>query len=94
MPKSTVNMLCIRDPDYENSYVFDAPVNEITIDMGGMWNGYKDFCSDLADGDDTALEYEQSMLEEVAHLPEDNPVRYAVVQYFAEAHKMYGEETP
>ncbi len=37
LPEKVVNMLCIRDPDYGNEYVSDAPINEITIDIGGQW---------------------------------------------------------
>jgi len=77
-----VNMLVIRDPDFENDYTYDAPINVITIDIGGDWRDYKDFCSCLRDGDADALDYETAKLAEVAHLDAENAVRKAVVEYF------------
>ena len=85
MSKRVVNMLCIRDPDYSNDYTFDADVNEITIDIGGNWSDYKDFCADLREGGGEAEDYERGLLEEVAHLPTSNVVRQAVESFFSEA---------
>lgn len=85
MSKRVVNMLCIRDSDFENSYVFDAEVHEVTIDLGGSWSSTRDFADDLRKGDGDALEYVESTKERVAHLPEDNPVRKAVYNFFEEA---------
>jgi hypothetical protein len=87
-----VNVLCIRDPDWENEYVSDAAqqnvvMNEITIDIGGQWLGYKDFASCLVNGDDYALDYERGMLEEIADLPADNPVREGVEEFFENARR-------
>lgn len=82
----TVNMLCIRDPDWENTYVYDAPVNEITIDIGGMWESYKDFVADLKSGGEAVM-YMEDKLEEVAGLDPENPVRQAVEEFFEEAKK-------
>ena len=77
-----VNMLCIRDPDFENTYVADAPINEITIDIGGQWNSLKDFASCLQEGEEEALAFEDSILAEVNDLPIGNPVREAVYEFF------------
>jgi hypothetical protein len=85
LAQTPVTMLCIRDPDYENEYVADGPINTITIDPGGNWNSYKDFCSCLQDGDHLALEFVDSILSEVQDMSKDNPVRQAVETYFAQA---------
>lgn len=81
----TINLLCIRDPDWENMYVSDGDVNYVTVDIGGQWNDYKDFCSCLAAGDAEALDFEKHALDDVAKLDADNPVRKAIEEYFAEA---------
>lgn len=86
-PVVDVTMLCVRDPDWENMYVSDGDVRHITIDIGGNWNSYKDFSSCLRDGDETAVEFEQSLLADVADLAPENPVRQAVEEYFAEARR-------
>lgn len=80
-----INLLCIRDPDSANGYVSDGPINEITIDIGGSWPSYNRFASDLAEGEPEAEGYAASVIEQVADLPEDNPVRLAVEGYFAQA---------
>lgn len=80
-----VNLLCIRDPDWENEYTADAPINEITIDIGGQWESYKHFASDLYHDRDEATEYEHSLLEEVSDLKPNNPVRMRVEEFFADA---------
>jgi len=85
---TTINQLVIRDPDYENSYITDAEINTITIDIGGQWDSYKAFCRDLRAGE--ADDYEQSILDEVKHLPADNPVREAAEQFFADARTVVG----
>lgn len=81
-----VTMLCIRDPDSENEYVFDtSDVRQVEIDIGGDWNGYKHFCRELAVEDTYAREYEQKVMEEVADLAPDNPVRVRVEEFFEQA---------
>jgi hypothetical protein len=89
----TVNLLVIRDPDWENVYVTDGEINEITIDIGGNWEGYKYFCASLTEDDDPyheeALDFERSHLGLVADLPEGNPVREGVEEYFREARRYY-----
>jgi len=87
--KSVVNQLVIRDPDYENDYTTDANINVIEIDIGGMWTDYKYFASDLADPEARdhymAVDFEESVMEEVKHLPEDNIVRQAAEEFFENA---------
>jgi hypothetical protein len=85
----TVNMLCIRDPDWENEYIFDGEVNTITIDLGGSWNGYKDFCRCLHEGEPEAESFEAHLLSEVADLEPANPVRERVEQFFKAARQDY-----
>lgn len=80
-----ITMLTIRDPDYENEYVTDGEVREITIDLGGQWNGYKDFCQQLKAGDPEVLAYISGLLDEVSDLAIDNPVRARVIQFLKEA---------
>lgn len=80
-----VNQLVIRDPDYENDYVTDASINVIEIDIGGQWEAYKYFASDLSEGQPEALDYEQSIMDEVKDLAEDNPVRVAAEEFFQNA---------
>ncbi len=93
MTDNTVNQLVIRDPDYENSYVTDADINVIEIDYGRSWEGYKYFAASLAFKDDDqheeALDFEQSIMDELKHLPSDNPVLQAAEEFFATARKYY-----
>jgi hypothetical protein len=81
----TITMLCVRDPDWENEYVYDGEIREITIDLGGNWNGYKDFCACLEEGEEDAVELERHTLEQVADLDPANPVRERVEEFFREA---------
>lgn len=84
-----VNQLVIRDPDYENTYVTDADVNVIEIDIGRSWESYKDFAGALREADNEnhaeAIDFEDSIMEEVKDLAEDNPVRQAAEEFFKNA---------
>lgn len=84
MSENVIHMLCIRDPDGPNEYVSDAPDDTvtITIDIGGQWTSYSDFAACLTEGDEDALEYEASVLQDVAHLDPLNPVREAAEAFF------------
>lgn len=70
--------LVIRNPDYENEYVTEitgeVEVETIDVDLGSSFNGPKDFDADA----DWGKEWIARRREEVAHLPEDGPVRQAV----------------
>ena len=89
MNEPTINQLVIRDPDYENSYVTDGSINTIEIDIGGQWESYKQFVSDLIEGDAGALDYEQSIMAEVEHLPDDSRVKAAAKEFFQQARDYY-----
>jgi hypothetical protein len=82
----SINQLVIRDPDYENSYVTDAEINVIEIDVGKNWESFSDFAGALREEDNSsheeAVEFEESIMAEVKHLAKDNPVRQAAENFF------------
>lgn len=68
-------VLIIRDPDCENSYWSDAPIREITVDIGRAFNSYKDLQACVQAGEPEAVDYVMSWWEEVRDLPHTSTVR-------------------
>lgn len=91
MSHEPARVLCIRDPDYENTYVFDGAVEQYTIDIGARWRNYGELNDALADPTHPlhaeAEECVAEWHEMVKNLPSDSNVRRAVIEYADELRK-------
>lgn len=76
-------VMVIRDPDCANDYIISPPdsVDIIDVDLGSFFNGPRDFD---ADTNPDQAEWAWGLWQEVADLPDDNPVKKSMLRLFVD----------